>query len=473
MKLLPVWIAALLFHSVPASAGQEKYWVFFRDKGSSPSVAAAPDVDARALRRRSKMLTSGSLIQPEDFPVHKPYIDVLQKLGVSVVTTSRWMNAVSAVIPPDALAAVGSLSFVGRVEPVRTVSRGTATSTAPKVREQRIAGTRRLHRTDRTSRSLDYGPSFAQVDAVRVPAVHTLGITGRNVVVGLLDSGFRWRAHRSLEGMKVLKEYDFISRRRRHGGRPRRPARGGFPRDARPVGAGRLRTGSADRPGVRFRIPPGEDGVRPHGDAGRGRLLDRRDRVARGERRGRDQFLGRVRHVGQRLGLQLGERRLRRTDLDGREGRAAGGAARRGALRFDGERGERGRRHRHDAHAGRRRHRDFGRRRFGRRAPFHLEFHRADERRPRQTGRHRARRGRLRRVDRRASTPIRTRAELRSRALWRRVPRPSSFRRDRNSRRSGCGTSSARRRTPRVYRISPPSRTTSPGGDTSTRFPRW
>ena len=34
---------------------------------------------------------------------------------------------------------------------------------------------------------------------------------GRDVVVGLLDSGYRWRAHRSLSGMRVLKEYDFVS----------------------------------------------------------------------------------------------------------------------------------------------------------------------------------------------------------------------------------------------------------------------
>ena len=211
MKFLPVWIAALMFYCIPAHAGQGKYWIYFHDKGPASSLnATAPDLGARALQRRSKVLPSGSLIQPEDFPLHAPYLETLEALDVSVVTTSRWMNAVSAIVPEETLPTVASLPFVDRVVPVRKVSRGTPPVTAED--QGAMAGGGSAASSTSGTTELDYGPSFAQLDAVRVPAVHALGITGCNVVVGLLDSGFRWRGHRSLAGMRVLKEYDFISR---------------------------------------------------------------------------------------------------------------------------------------------------------------------------------------------------------------------------------------------------------------------
>ncbi len=226
MKLLPVWIATLLFHYNPAHAGQEKYWIFFRDKGGTasggliPGVSAvhptnpsAPDVGVRALSRRSKMFSSDSLIQPEDFPLHEPYLRILRGLRVSMVASSRWLNAVSAIIPHDAFTAVEALPFVASVSPVRKAPRrtlpgaGLPASAGDGANALSATGPR----TPRDIAALDYGPSFAQADAVRVPDTHGLGITGRNVIVGLLDSGFRWRAHRSLASMRVLAEYDFIS----------------------------------------------------------------------------------------------------------------------------------------------------------------------------------------------------------------------------------------------------------------------
>ncbi len=111
----------------------------------------------------------------------------------------------SAIVPDGALAEVTSLPFVDRVVPVKKVRRG---GTGAGARASSAIGAR----TPVSSPpGPDYGPSFVQLDAVRVPALHAIGITGRNIVVGLLDSGYRWREHRSLALMRVLKEYDFIA----------------------------------------------------------------------------------------------------------------------------------------------------------------------------------------------------------------------------------------------------------------------
>jgi serine protease AprX len=251
MKLLPSVVASLAVAASvalcvePARAGESraKQWIYFRDKGDAGAYAPAAGRPAaahsaadaglseRALRRRAKTLPPDRLVQAEDLPIYSPYVAALESLGVEVVVRSKWMNAVSAVVPAEAFGEVTSLPFVERLEPVRAVSGGTGAPdmnvdrARPGARREIAARPEIVPATEMTTlpgqntlttdsapfSPPDYGPSFAQLDAVRVPQLHALGITGRDVVVGLLDSGYRWRAHRSLSGMRVLKEYDFVS----------------------------------------------------------------------------------------------------------------------------------------------------------------------------------------------------------------------------------------------------------------------
>ena len=43
-----------------------------------------------------------------------------------------------------------------------------------------------------------------------VPIVHSKGITGKGVLIGILDSGFRWKSHEALVNANVIAEYDFV-----------------------------------------------------------------------------------------------------------------------------------------------------------------------------------------------------------------------------------------------------------------------
>ena len=55
-----------------------------------------------------------------------------------------------------------------------------------------------------------YGESYNQADLLDVPFVHQLGITGDGVLLGFLDSGFRWKSHSSTQNASVISEYDFV-----------------------------------------------------------------------------------------------------------------------------------------------------------------------------------------------------------------------------------------------------------------------
>jgi serine protease AprX len=196
---------------------QKKYWVYFRDKGPAtvgmhslqkgapPYSVARAFVSDRALRRRGKVLTSENLIDVSDLPVYQPYVDELGKLRITPHVSSRWLNAISAYLTQQQVSSVASFSFVKDVTLVVAFHRD----------KERMEGLKKssANRSVQKVETLDYGPSLEQESVIKVPAVHNLGINGAGVLVGMLDNGFRWRAHEALRNMHVIAEHDFIFNR--------------------------------------------------------------------------------------------------------------------------------------------------------------------------------------------------------------------------------------------------------------------
>ena len=58
----------------------------------------------------------------------------------------------------------------------------------------------------------NYGGSATQMGLINAVAVHNIGISGRGVLVGMLDNGFRWKNHEALSRLKIVSEYDFIQK---------------------------------------------------------------------------------------------------------------------------------------------------------------------------------------------------------------------------------------------------------------------
>lgn len=196
------------------SQSATKYWVYFNDKG--PSVAsfgtlnkltpayreAARFVQPRALARRAKVRPRSELIDAADVAVYQPYIQGVVAAGGVLRQQSRWLNAASFILSSDATAIVSRLPFVKSITPVavffgKNESRGMGS---------------KLGRLIKTA-ELDYGPSLDQLAMIHVPELHSLGITGNGVIVGMLDSGFRWRAQESLQTRHVIAEHDFLNNR--------------------------------------------------------------------------------------------------------------------------------------------------------------------------------------------------------------------------------------------------------------------
>jgi len=185
---------------------QDKYFICFRDKGSDASLSkssltyreALNSLSPHSIERRKKVMDSDSIITFEDLPVNRNYIEELTSLGIKIVNKLSWFNSVSAYLTDAQKKQAGSLPFVKEIVPVKVLSFQNDV--------MKNAGLSKVAVLD----GMDYGNSYDQLALSGVPVVHSKGITGSGIIIGLLDSGFHWKFHDALKNTRVLNEYDFV-----------------------------------------------------------------------------------------------------------------------------------------------------------------------------------------------------------------------------------------------------------------------
>lgn len=196
----------LILFAIPITGiSQEKYWIFFKDKGVNPVQKMELIekerffIPERTLERRQKVLPEYQLVDEDDIPIFKPYLDELALIGINPIVQSRWLNAVSAKLSDSQRKQVEDLSFV---KMTRHVSR------------YKIELPLQPHIESLAKPQIykfDYGESLTQNEIMRVPDVHDLGLDGSGVIVGMLDTGYDYKFHEAFSNLDVLAEYDFIN----------------------------------------------------------------------------------------------------------------------------------------------------------------------------------------------------------------------------------------------------------------------
>lgn len=195
---------------VPLVYSQNKYLIYFKDKGIPPdgslSKTSALYKDAlslltpRAIARREKVMPSGNIITYEDLPIRQDYIGKLESIGVKIENKLRWFNAVSAYLTDNQITQIRSLPFVEKVDPVRVIY----------VKHGESEVNPGLNKTSSSPEQADYGPSFGQYQLSGIPIVQSKGLNGSGIIIGILDNGFHWKDHESLTNRKVIHEYNFV-----------------------------------------------------------------------------------------------------------------------------------------------------------------------------------------------------------------------------------------------------------------------
>jgi len=182
-------------------------WVYFKDKGASgvrslekALTRARQNLAGRCLWRRAKVLEGSALTDSADLPVYPAYIDKIKQMVKKIRTTSRWLNAVSAEAAPPEIKALTKLPFVRKVDLVLSFFRDDPGS---------LPGLETPLLLDDPLVNL-YGPSFIQISQINVWPLHRLGYTGRNVLVCMMDTGFR-KSHEIFRQAHVVAEWDFVN----------------------------------------------------------------------------------------------------------------------------------------------------------------------------------------------------------------------------------------------------------------------
>jgi subtilisin family serine protease len=188
---------------------QTKYLIYFKDKGIDKTAAlnknsnlfkeALNSLSQRSIERRKKSM-GDKYITYEDIPLRKDYISALINSGIKIENELKWFNAVSSFLTDEQKNKISTFPFIQKIERVKNLKfkrLGNSTANPPL-------------RKNSSSNSLNYGPSFTQDNLIDIPQVHSKGITGDSVIIGILDSGFRWKTQESLMNKKVIAEYDFV-----------------------------------------------------------------------------------------------------------------------------------------------------------------------------------------------------------------------------------------------------------------------
>jgi len=183
--------------------GRYAVWVYFKDRGPAADALAAAQatVTPRAVARRAARGSAGVTVS--DAPPSSAYVAAVSAAATRVRQQSRWMNAVSVEATPAQVAAIEALPFVARVDVVRGFQ---------KRREEmdtRVAAM--AAEPLRKASGLDYGTGFAQVNQIKVPFLHDVGLDGRGVIVGVLDAGFNNLRHEAFATMRILATRDFVN----------------------------------------------------------------------------------------------------------------------------------------------------------------------------------------------------------------------------------------------------------------------
>jgi serine protease AprX len=204
MKFLLIFF--LLFST--ASLTQNKYLIYFKDKGISSKEAlnksgiyyseALKTLSERAIERRKKNMGE-NFITYNDVPINKSYIEKIKSFNIKIHHELTWFNAVSVYMNEDEKGSISLLPFVEKIEPVKTLKY---------IKDEKSEDI--LLKNYPAVSDINYGLSFDQLDLSDIPQVHSKGITGEGVIVGFLDSGFNWKVHESLMNSNVLDEYDFV-----------------------------------------------------------------------------------------------------------------------------------------------------------------------------------------------------------------------------------------------------------------------
>lgn len=170
MKNSLLLLSLLLSASIQLFAqSAAKYLIVFRDKGELGRYTPSQLLSERSLRQRALHHLP---IDFTDYPVDASYRAAVRAAGVQEQNVLRWFNGVTAYLTPAQCAHIQQLPCVAYVQPLRHA--------APIFSAQGTEGD-----------TLYLNTPTRQLHIPQIDSLHTMGYTGKHVLIAMMDNGFR------------------------------------------------------------------------------------------------------------------------------------------------------------------------------------------------------------------------------------------------------------------------------------------
>ena len=173
----------LLFYCVTSFAQTEDAWIFFKDKPQADFYLSNPSsiLSSKALSRRAKFNIT---LNVTDAPLEKSYVQQIRLIKeLSVLATSKWMNAIHVKGEVSVIQTLQDLSFVQKIEWANK-NRNIQPKIVSKSKSVRDK------KTQKQSENYSYGNAANQIQMLNGHLLHQQGYTGKGIDVAIFDSGF-------------------------------------------------------------------------------------------------------------------------------------------------------------------------------------------------------------------------------------------------------------------------------------------
>ena len=181
-------------------------WVYLTDKVNVQTSIANPItiLTQKAIDRKS---AHGVAIDERDVPVNESYISLLkQQTGITVMSKSKWFNAVHVRGTETNINALSNLGFVSSID-FADKSLNTA----------RLTETKNKFEIEETQVDYVYGTTNNQITMINVDDLHLQDFTGEGITIAVLDASFTNvnimdAFQRIRDNDDLLDGYDFVDR---------------------------------------------------------------------------------------------------------------------------------------------------------------------------------------------------------------------------------------------------------------------
>ena len=149
---------------------QREYWLILKDKCFNyTELNLTTLLSPQALAKRASL---GIPLDETDLPVCQDYINKITQKGYSIISSSKWLNAIVIQTDKTPQQISQQFDFVKDIIPCRKLSYTSINS------------------QHKQNEHFNYGYAQKQLEQLGIDSLHRWGFTGKNVRIAVLDAGF-------------------------------------------------------------------------------------------------------------------------------------------------------------------------------------------------------------------------------------------------------------------------------------------